>query len=82
MEWIEGQSERALVAKEHFGWYICDVGTLTNDDTTGRKEIASFFYLYTLLTICSLVIDCGVVPPGSEAYPYFVAVQCGLASST
>jgi len=82
MEWVEGQSERALVAKEHFGWYICDVGTLTNDDTTGRKEIASFFYLYTLLTICSLVIDCGVVPPGSEAYPYFVAVQCGLASST
>jgi len=48
----------------------------------GRKEIASFFYLYTLLTICSLVIDCGVVPPGSEAYPYFVAVQCGLVSST
>jgi hypothetical protein len=82
MEWIEGQSERALVVKEYFGWYICDVGTLTNDDTTGRKEIASFFYLYTLLTICSLVIDCGVVPPGSEAYPYFVAVQCGLASST
>jgi hypothetical protein len=62
--------------------YICDVGTLTNDDPAGRKEIASFFYLYTLLTICSLVIDCGVVPPGSEAYPYFVAVQCGLASST
>jgi hypothetical protein len=30
----------------------------------------------------SLVIDCGVVPPGSSAYPYFVAVQCGLASST
>ncbi|EME47871.1 hypothetical protein DOTSEDRAFT_69709 [Dothistroma septosporum NZE10] len=48
----------------------------------GRKEITSFFYSYTLLTMCSLVIDCGVVPPSSGAYPYFVAVQCGLVSST
>ncbi|KAM0722751.1 hypothetical protein Q7P37_002193 [Cladosporium fusiforme] len=48
----------------------------------GRKEITTFFYLYTLLTICSLIIDCGVVPPGSEAYVYFTAIQCGLASST
>ncbi|KAK0257295.1 Chitin synthase, class 7 [Friedmanniomyces endolithicus] len=48
----------------------------------GRKEITTFFYSYTLLTICSLVIDCGVVPPASETYPYFVAAQCGLASST
>ncbi|KAK5689133.1 Chitin synthase, class 7 [Elasticomyces elasticus] len=48
----------------------------------GRKEITTFFYSYALLTVCSLVIDCGVVPPASKAYPYFVAVQCGLASST
>jgi len=48
----------------------------------GRKEITTFFYSYALLTICSLIIDCGVVPPGSSAYAYFVAVQCGLASST
>lgn len=44
--------------------------------------MTSFFYLYTLLTMCSLVIDCGVVPPASAAYPYFVAVQCGLVSAT
>lgn len=55
---------------------------LTDEIAAGRKEITTFFYLYTLLTICSLIIDCGVVPPGSEAYAYFVAVQCGLASST
>jgi hypothetical protein len=55
---------------------------LANNDTSGRKEITTFFYLYTLLTIISLVVDCGVVPPGSEAYAYFVAVQCGLVSST
>ncbi|KAK4554395.1 Chitin synthase, class 7 [Recurvomyces mirabilis] len=48
----------------------------------GRKEITTFFYSYVLLTICSLVIDCGVVPPASAAYTYFVAVQCGLASAT
>ncbi|EMC98183.1 hypothetical protein BAUCODRAFT_66432 [Baudoinia panamericana UAMH 10762] len=48
----------------------------------GRKEITTFFYTYTLLTICSLVIDCGVVPPASAPYPYFVAAQCGLASAT
>ncbi|RMY87676.1 hypothetical protein D0861_05220 [Hortaea werneckii] len=48
----------------------------------GRKEIATFFYLYGLLTICSLLIDCGVVPPASRAYAYFVAVQLGLVSAT
>ncbi|GAB7357895.1 hypothetical protein MBLNU230_g0063t1 [Neophaeotheca triangularis] len=48
----------------------------------GRKEITTFFYFYGLLTIFSLLIDCGVVPSGSSPYPYFVAVQCGLASST
>ena len=30
----------------------------------------------------SLVIDCGVVPPGSSVYSYFVAAQCGLTSAT
>lgn len=35
-----------------------------------------------LLTMASLVIDCGVTPPGSAPYPYFVAAQCGLASAT
>lgn len=35
-----------------------------------------------MLTIASLLVDCGVVPPGSGAYPWFVAVQNGLASAT
>ena len=30
----------------------------------------------------SLVIDCGVAPPASTTYLYFVAVQCGLVSAT
>lgn len=34
-----------------------------------------------LLTVCSLVIDAGVVPPRSGPFPYFVAVQNGLASA-
>lgn len=48
----------------------------------GRKEITTFFYSYTLLTICSLVVDTGVVPPASAPFPYFVAVQAGLVSAT
>ncbi|KAI5807095.1 chitin synthase III catalytic subunit [Geopyxis carbonaria] len=48
----------------------------------GRKEITSFFYLFMLLTICSLCLDSGVIPIGSTAYAYFVAVQSGLTSAT
>lgn len=48
----------------------------------GRKEITSFFYLYMLLTVFSLVLDAGVVSPGSGALPYFVAIQIGLAGAT
>ncbi|KZF26739.1 hypothetical protein L228DRAFT_226548 [Xylona heveae TC161] len=47
----------------------------------GRKEITTFFYLYLTLTIFSLILDAGVVPPGSGPYPYFTAVQCGLVSA-
>lgn len=38
--------------------------------------------MYLLLSFFSLILDCGVVPLGSAAYPYFVAAQAGLASST
>ncbi|KAJ5902070.1 Chitin synthase export chaperone [Penicillium taxi] len=47
----------------------------------GRKEIITLFYLYLALTICSLIIDAGVVPPLSGPFPYFVAVQSGLVSA-
>jgi hypothetical protein len=48
----------------------------------GRKEITTFFYLYMLLTIFSLILDAGVVAPGPEGvYPYFVAIQSGLTSA-
>jgi hypothetical protein len=47
----------------------------------GRKEITTFFYLYMLLTIASLILDAGVVPPGTSAFPYFAAVQNGLTSA-
>ncbi|GAB7352510.1 hypothetical protein MBLNU459_g2910t2 [Dothideomycetes sp. NU459] len=48
----------------------------------GRKEITTFFYSYFLLTIVSLLLDCGVIPIGGSAYPYFTAIQSGLTSST
>jgi len=31
--------------------------------------------------MASLIIDSGVVPPGNDAYPYFVAVQNGFTSA-
>lgn len=48
---------------------------------TGRKEITSFFYIYMLLTVISLVLDAGVAAPGSAIYPYFAAAQNGLVSA-
>jgi len=47
----------------------------------GRKEITAFFYLYMALTFTSLILDAGVIPIGSGAYPYFTAVQAGFASA-
>ncbi|TQB72986.1 Chitin synthase, class 7 [Monascus purpureus] len=47
----------------------------------GRREMVTFFYLYMLVTMCSLLLDAGVVPPGSGPFPYFVAVQNGLANA-
>ncbi|KAF2087789.1 hypothetical protein K490DRAFT_65069 [Saccharata proteae CBS 121410] len=47
----------------------------------GRKEIITFFYIYMLLTVFSLILDSGVVPPGSGAFPYFAAAQNGLSSA-
>ncbi|KIW60383.1 hypothetical protein PV05_00600 [Exophiala xenobiotica] len=48
----------------------------------GRKEILTFFYIYSLLTMTSLVLDAGVIQATPEtAYPWFVAVQNGLSSA-
>ncbi len=47
----------------------------------GRKEITTFFYLYMALTMTSLVLDSGVIPPQTGAFPYFVAVQNGFTSA-
>ncbi|RDA82684.1 hypothetical protein CP532_6338 [Ophiocordyceps camponoti-leonardi (nom. inval.)] len=47
----------------------------------GRKEILTFFYMYMLTTFASLIVDAGVVPPGSGPYPYFVSLQNGFSSA-
>ncbi|KDN61439.1 putative chitin synthase export chaperone [Colletotrichum sublineola] len=44
-------------------------------------EILMFFYIYMMLSFISLCVDAGVVPPGSDPYPYFVSVQNGLTSA-
>jgi hypothetical protein len=63
---------------------VCYTPTHYDDNqlkTTGRKEITSFFYIYLLLTVVSLILDAGVTAPGSAPYPYFAAAQNGLASA-
>lgn len=47
----------------------------------GRREMLDVFYLYTFLTLWSLIIDSGVVAADAGAYPWFVAVQMGLAGA-
>lgn len=47
----------------------------------GRKEILAFFYIYMLLSFFSLLVDAGVVPPGTNPYSYFIAVQNGFTSA-
>ncbi|SCU80046.1 LAMI_0B00606g1_1 [Lachancea mirantina] len=47
----------------------------------GRSEYAFFFELCLVLIVFTLVVDCGVSPPGSGSYPFFVAVQIALASA-
>ncbi|KAI1338278.1 chitin synthase export chaperone [Xylariaceae sp. FL0016] len=47
----------------------------------GRKEVLAFFYIYMLLSFFSLLVDAGVIPPGSDPYPYFVAIQAGFTSA-
>ena len=47
----------------------------------GRKEIATFFYLYMMLTMTSLILDSGVSPPGSGSFPYLTAIQNGFTSA-
>ncbi|CCF58644.1 hypothetical protein KAFR_0F00470 [Kazachstania africana CBS 2517] len=48
----------------------------------GRSEYLYFFQLTLLLIIFTLVVDCGVSPPGSPSYPYFVALQIGFAGAS
>ena len=57
------------------------LGANIDDRLLGRKEITTFFYIYMVLTICSLILDSGVIPPGSPVFPYVTAVQNGLTSA-
>lgn len=47
----------------------------------GRSEYGFFFELCLVLIAFTLVVDCGVSPPGSASYPFFVAVQIAFAGA-
>jgi len=46
----------------------------------GRREMLDLFYMFFFLEVWALVVDAGVAPATSPTYPYFVAIECGLAS--
>lgn len=48
----------------------------------GRLEMSIYYDIVLGLTISSLIVDCGVSPPGSGSYPYFVAIQLCLTSAS
>lgn len=48
----------------------------------GRTEMLFFFYLMIGVIVSSLVVDCGVSPPSSASYAYFVSLQLGFASAS
>lgn len=68
----------------HFGAIIVGLIIIFNVRSKytaiGRSEMLLFVYSYIALTISSLVVDCGVSPPASGSYAYFVALQLGLSS--
>ncbi|CAI5757357.1 unnamed protein product [Candida verbasci] len=47
----------------------------------GRAEMLQLFYLLIGLIVSSLIVDCGVSPPSSSSFVYFVSLQIGIASA-
>lgn len=47
----------------------------------GRSEMLTFMYLMIGLLVSSLIVDCGVAPPSSKTYAYFVSLQIGISSA-
>ncbi|CCE63699.1 hypothetical protein TPHA_0F02170 [Tetrapisispora phaffii CBS 4417] len=47
----------------------------------GRLEYIYFYQLVIAYLVFTLVVNCGVSPPGSNVYPYIVAIQLGFAGS-
>ncbi|CDK27728.1 unnamed protein product [Kuraishia capsulata CBS 1993] len=48
----------------------------------GRSEMVFFFSVFIGLIVSTLIVDCGVSPPGSGSYGYFVAIQLGMVTAS
>ena len=48
----------------------------------GRTEMLYLMYTLIGLSVSSLIVDCGVSPPSSSSYAYFVCVQLGFTGAT
>lgn len=69
----------------HFGGLIITLIIIFNVrakyTAIGRAEMLQFFYIFVALIVLLLVVDCGVTPPSSSSYAYFVSLQIGVASA-
>ncbi|ELU43353.1 chitin synthase export chaperone [Rhizoctonia solani AG-1 IA] len=49
---------------------------------TGRKEILTFFYLYSIVELLAIFLDTQIIPTANNAYPWIVAIYTGLVAAT
>ncbi|KAK6462370.1 chitin synthase III catalytic subunit [Scheffersomyces coipomensis] len=47
----------------------------------GRSEMLYLFYVLLCLIVSTLIVDCGVSPPSSTSFAYFVSLQLGFSSA-
>ncbi|KAM0756191.1 hypothetical protein T439DRAFT_320887 [Meredithblackwellia eburnea MCA 4105] len=48
----------------------------------GRKEIVTFFYLYSIVELLSIFLDSGIIPSSSTVYAWFAAIHLGTICAT
>ncbi|CAE6426227.1 unnamed protein product [Rhizoctonia solani] len=48
----------------------------------GRKEILTFFYLYSIVELLAIFLDTQIIPTANNAYPWIAAIYTGLVAAT
>ncbi|KAF7297581.1 hypothetical protein MKEN_01380800 [Mycena kentingensis (nom. inval.)] len=48
----------------------------------GRKEIVTFFWMYTVVELLAIFLDSGIIPTSHVTYTWFTAIYTGLVAAT